>query len=122
MKAAPTWLNTPFLSFTFQSQFFGFSAAQPFLAHNDVAPSLTLTHRSTRLLSNAGVFMALVDPDSSYDNPDYVEVIIVRHGETAWNADGRIQKYKSSFLEVMQHIGVNPLMELGCLEELDKDY
>ncbi|XP_024026057.1 phosphoglycerate mutase-like protein 4 isoform X2 [Morus notabilis] len=73
------------------SHFFGFSAAQPFLAHNDVAPSLTLTHRSTRLLSNAGVFMALVDPDSSYDNPDYVEVIIVRHGETAWNADGRIQ-------------------------------
>ncbi|KAJ4967511.1 hypothetical protein NE237_019360 [Protea cynaroides] len=29
--------------------------------------------------------------DSSSVAPDYAEIIVVRHGETAWNADGRIQ-------------------------------
>lgn len=24
-------------------------------------------------------------------NPPYAEIIVVRHGETEWNADGRIQ-------------------------------
>lgn len=27
----------------------------------------------------------------SYVNPAVAEIIVVRHGETAWNADGRIQ-------------------------------
>ncbi|KAJ7944402.1 phosphoglycerate mutase-like protein 4 [Quillaja saponaria] len=31
--------------------------------------------------------------DASFSSvqPDYAEIIVVRHGETAWNADGRIQ-------------------------------
>ncbi|XP_061363693.1 phosphoglycerate mutase-like protein 4 [Gastrolobium bilobum] len=31
------------------------------------------------------------DFHSSYPHPDYAEIVVVRHGETTWNADGRIQ-------------------------------
>ncbi|KAG2719860.1 hypothetical protein I3760_02G010800 [Carya illinoinensis] len=31
------------------------------------------------------------DVDSSVLNPTYAEIVVVRHGETEWNADGRIQ-------------------------------
>ncbi|KAF5451344.1 hypothetical protein F2P56_026457 [Juglans regia] len=31
------------------------------------------------------------DVDSSVLNPIYAEIVVVRHGETEWNADGRIQ-------------------------------
>lgn len=27
---------------------------------------------------------------------DYAEIVVVRHGETAWNADGRIQVFYAS--------------------------
>ncbi|KAI9113624.1 hypothetical protein K1719_015551 [Acacia pycnantha] len=33
----------------------------------------------------------MADSFSSFDHPDYAEIVVVRHGETAWNADGRIQ-------------------------------
>ncbi|XP_028768464.1 phosphoglycerate mutase-like protein 4 isoform X2 [Neltuma alba] len=33
----------------------------------------------------------MADPFSSFDHPDYAEIVVIRHGETAWNADGRIQ-------------------------------
>ncbi|KAJ0024769.1 hypothetical protein Pint_08849 [Pistacia integerrima] len=44
-----------------------------------------------------------VNPDSSAGAlVDYAEIIVVRHGETAWNADGRIQGH----LDVeLNHVG-----------------
>ncbi|XP_054809050.1 phosphoglycerate mutase-like protein 4 [Prosopis cineraria] len=33
----------------------------------------------------------MADPASSIDHPDYAEVVVIRHGETAWNSDGRMQ-------------------------------
>ncbi|XP_028760476.1 phosphoglycerate mutase-like protein 4 [Neltuma alba] len=35
--------------------------------------------------------MADPGPSPSSDHPDYAEVVVIRHGETAWNADGRLQ-------------------------------
>ncbi|KAA0045862.1 hypothetical protein IC582_024847 [Cucumis melo] len=34
---------------------------------------------------------SMADFDYSFVNPAVAEIIVVRHGETAWNADGRIQ-------------------------------
>lgn len=33
----------------------------------------------------------MAESDFSYVNPAVAEIIVIRHGETAWNADGRIQ-------------------------------
>ncbi|KAG6666307.1 hypothetical protein CIPAW_01G022000 [Carya illinoinensis] len=54
------------------------------------AGSLTFTRRRTNHQPRtANSYMAGVG--SSVVNPTYAEIIVVRHGETDWNADGRIQ-------------------------------
>ncbi|XP_041004588.1 phosphoglycerate mutase-like protein 4 [Juglans microcarpa x Juglans regia] len=54
------------------------------------ARSLTFTRRRTNHQPRtANSYMA--DVDSSVVNPTNAEIIVVRHGETDWNADGRIQ-------------------------------
>lgn len=57
------------------------------------AQRLTLTRHThtstTHLLITTKSYMA--ESDSSVVNPTYAEIIVVRHGETEWNHDGRIQ-------------------------------
>ncbi|MED6177821.1 hypothetical protein PIB30_101664 [Stylosanthes scabra] len=55
--------------------------------------SLTKPH-SLKLTFTRSLQMAdpsISDSDSSHPHPEYAEIVVVRHGETAWNADGRIQ-------------------------------
>ncbi|KAL5187266.1 Phosphoglycerate mutase-like protein 4 [Glycine soja] len=39
--------------------------------------------------------MATTDSLPSYPHPDYAEIVVVRHGETAWNSQGRVQDFQS---------------------------
>ncbi|XP_030975491.1 phosphoglycerate mutase-like protein 4 [Quercus lobata] len=62
-------------------------------AKTSAAQRLTFTrHTITHLLKS---YMAEShsesNSDSSLVNPNYAEIIVVRHGETEWNHDGRIQ-------------------------------
>ncbi|MED6160359.1 hypothetical protein PIB30_117998 [Stylosanthes scabra] len=50
---------------------------------------LTFTRHSTHSLQMADP--SISDSHSSHPHPEYAEIVVVRHGETAWNADGRIQ-------------------------------
>lgn len=58
---------------------------------------LTLTRQTTYLPRTVDSSMAdsdsRIQSDCNNDSvgPDYAEIIVVRHGETEWNADGRIQ-------------------------------
>ncbi|KAL5752894.1 hypothetical protein ACOSP7_023082 [Xanthoceras sorbifolium] len=53
---------------------------------------LTLTpHHPTHLVKTAESPPVMTQSDSSSVDPAYCEIIVVRHGETAWNVDGRIQ-------------------------------
>ncbi|KAE7999581.1 hypothetical protein FH972_003992 [Carpinus fangiana] len=65
-----------------------FSVAKTFLGLNG-ARSSTVTRLPTHQLRTAESCMA--ESDSSVVNPAYAEIIVVRHGETEWNVDGRIQ-------------------------------
>ncbi|KAF4401875.1 hypothetical protein G4B88_017387 [Cannabis sativa] len=68
---------------------FRFRALHQLLRRN-VSSTLTLTRCSTHLLRKVEFSMA--ESDSSCDNiPAYAEIVVVRHGETEWNHDGRIQ-------------------------------
>jgi probable phosphoglycerate mutase len=29
--------------------------------------------------------------DNSYPHPDYAEIVVVRHGQTIWNAERKVQ-------------------------------
>ncbi|CBI29547.3 unnamed protein product, partial [Vitis vinifera] len=40
------------------------------------------------------------DPKLGPVDPGYAEIIVVRHGETAWNADGRIQVCGNTFVSL----------------------
>ncbi|XP_015953303.1 phosphoglycerate mutase-like protein 4 isoform X1 [Arachis duranensis] len=53
------------------------------------ALNVSLTRHSTHSLQMAD--SSISDSDSSHPHPEYAEIVVVRHGETAWNADGRIQ-------------------------------
>lgn len=50
---------------------------------------LIFTSLETPSLRNA--ISSMAESDFSYVNPAVAEIIVIRHGETAWNADGRIQ-------------------------------
>ncbi|KAB1214660.1 putative phosphoglycerate mutase GpmB [Morella rubra] len=68
---------------------FTFSGVGNALGLNGVR-SLTLTPRhSTHQLRTTVSYMA--QSETSVVNPTYAEIIVVRHGETEWNVDGRIQ-------------------------------
>ncbi|BBH06149.1 Phosphoglycerate mutase family protein [Prunus dulcis] len=47
---------------------------------------------------------------------DYAEIIVLRHGETAWNADGRIQASFGKFPSVMPFMRLPVLANLGHLD------
>ncbi|RYR28515.1 hypothetical protein Ahy_B01g052657 [Arachis hypogaea] len=53
------------------------------------ALNVSLTRHSTHSLQMAD--SSISDTNSSHPHPEYAEIVVVRHGETAWNADGRIQ-------------------------------
>ncbi|XP_062156932.1 phosphoglycerate mutase-like protein 4 [Alnus glutinosa] len=65
-----------------------FSVAKTVLGLNG-ARGLTATRHPILQLRMTESYMA--ESDSSVVNPPYAEIIVVRHGETEWNADGRIQ-------------------------------
>ncbi|KAK3222625.1 hypothetical protein Dsin_009650 [Dipteronia sinensis] len=53
---------------------------------------LTLTHHHpTHLVKTAESPPVMAQSDSSSVDPTYCEIIVVRHGETAWNVDCKIQ-------------------------------
>ncbi|XWS41948.1 hypothetical protein CRYUN_Cryun17cG0126100 [Craigia yunnanensis] len=52
--------------------------------------SLALTCNSTHLVKSPHS-LSMSDPNSSCMDGAYAEIVVVRHGETEWNADGRIQ-------------------------------
>lgn len=52
-------------------------------------------NQSLRLMYEFGMLM-----NSNREISGYAEIIVVRHGETAWNADGRIQV--NSFLLLIE--------------------
>ncbi|XVF61130.1 hypothetical protein PTKIN_Ptkin08bG0104400 [Pterospermum kingtungense] len=52
--------------------------------------SLALTRHSTHLVKPL-LSLPMSDSNSSCMDGAYAEIVVVRHGETEWNADGRIQ-------------------------------
>nr|XP_011464323.1 PREDICTED: phosphoglycerate mutase-like protein 4 [Fragaria vesca subsp. vesca] len=46
---------------------------------------------SSKFTRNSSLKVAMADSDSNSSGADYAEIMVIRHGETAWNADGRIQ-------------------------------
>ncbi|KAI4327478.1 hypothetical protein L6164_019933 [Bauhinia variegata] len=55
------------------------------------ARALILTSHSAQPLALRNMEFPIANSYSSSSRPDYSEIVVVRHGETAWNADGRIQ-------------------------------
>ncbi|KAK8685878.1 hypothetical protein V6N13_124910 [Hibiscus sabdariffa] len=49
-----------------------------------------LTRQSTQL-ANPSHSLSMLDSNSSCMDGSYADIVVVRHGETEWNADGRIQ-------------------------------
>ncbi|KAF3438923.1 hypothetical protein FNV43_RR17198 [Rhamnella rubrinervis] len=87
-------VNHPCCSSTYQlclaNRSLRFCGAQIVVGHNIQLGSLTLTRHLTHLLTKADL-SSMAESDYSYVNPACAEIIVVRHGETAWNVDGRIQ-------------------------------
>ncbi|XWS29384.1 hypothetical protein CRYUN_Cryun24cG0025100 [Craigia yunnanensis] len=68
-----------------------FPAAIKTLHRNNLhKQSLALTRRLTHLVKPPHS-LPMSDSNSSYMDGAYAEIVVVRHGETEWNADGRIQ-------------------------------
>ncbi|XP_022775211.1 phosphoglycerate mutase-like protein 4 isoform X1 [Durio zibethinus] len=66
------------------------SAIKTLHRNNVPKQSLSFSRRSTQLVKPA-YSLPMSDSNSSCVDGAYAEIVVVRHGETEWNADGRIQ-------------------------------
>ncbi|GLT76203.1 hypothetical protein SLA2020_478760 [Shorea laevis] len=84
----------PVALFPLDSRLRGASAFLQLKTFSTASYEPKLRHAFTRRPTHVGksaFLISMADSSSSSVNPIYAEIIVVRHGETEWNADGRIQ-------------------------------